>query len=169
MHDAELRTVAQDNRLTALFKDGIDYIRAHHILAGKPGFRLPAIDANKRFAEVDLLNKLPRERTDHTFAALLVDSTEQNDLPGRLFKQMRNIAADGDDGNIAALGKRTGEKGVATAVFDKYRLTGVDQLCGARSQFTFDREMGHHTGFDIFAIQRYGETMSPAQIALLFQ
>ena len=118
---------------------------------------------------MDLLNKLAGQWANHTFAALLIDPAQQDHFSRRLFQQMRNIAADGDDGDIAALGQRAGEQGVAAPVLDKHRLSGRNARCGPRSQLSLNGEVGHHAGFHIFAIQRNGEAVSTTQVALLLE
>ncbi len=82
---------------------------------------------------------------------------------------MRDIAADGDDSYIAALGKRTGEQGVAAPVFDKYRFPGRNERSGPRSQLSLNGEVGHHAGFHIFTIQRNGEAVGTPQVALFLE
>ena len=58
MNHVEFRAIAEHNRFTALFKHRVDHVSTHHIPSGKSGFSLPAVNANKGLAEVDLLNKL---------------------------------------------------------------------------------------------------------------
>lgn len=67
MYSTKFRAVSQDYRL-ALFSTGIDHIGTHHIATGKPSFRLPAINTNKCFAEMHLLDALACQRANHTFA-----------------------------------------------------------------------------------------------------
>ncbi len=152
-----------------LLQNGVNHVRTHHIATGKAGFRLPAIDPDKGFTEMHLLDELAGQWANHTFTAFLVNPAQQDHLSRRLFQQMGDIAADGDDGDIAAFGQGARQQGVAATVFDKYRFAGIHQRRGAAGQFTLNGEMGHHAGFDIFTVQWDGVAMGTAQIALLLQ
>lgn len=67
MYSTKFRAVGQDYRLALFFQHGIDHIGTHHIATGKPSFRLPAINTNKCFAEMHLLDALACQRANHTF------------------------------------------------------------------------------------------------------
>ena len=56
VYGAKLRAVGQHNRFTAFFQYGVDDIGAHHIPTGKTGFRLPAVNPNKRLG---LISQIP--------------------------------------------------------------------------------------------------------------
>ena len=169
MNRAEFRAVAENNRFTVLFQHGVNHIRTHHIATGKAGFCLPAIDPDEGFAEMHLLDELAGQRAHHAFTAFLVNPAQQDHLSRRLFQQMGDIAADGYDGDIAAFGEGARQQGVAAAVFDEYRFAGAHQRRRPAGQFTFNGEMGHHAGFNIFTVQWDCIAMGAAQIALLFQ
>ena len=73
MYSTKFRAVSQDYRLALFFQHGIDHIGTHHIATGKPSFRLPAINTNKCFAEMHLLDALACQRANHTFAFFLAE------------------------------------------------------------------------------------------------
>lgn len=52
---------------------------------------------------------------------------------------------------------------------DKDRLAVVDLSGGVLRQPLLEREVGHHAGVDVVALQRHGGAMYPLQIAALFQ
>ena len=128
MYSTKFRAVSQDYRLALFFQHGIDHIGTHHIATGKPSFRLPAINTNKCFAEMHLLDALACQRANHTFAFFLVHATEQNDFTRRVFQQMRDVAADRDDSGIfLLLAQSPGEQGIAATIFDKDGFARLNQ------------------------------------------
>ncbi|STI76245.1 Uncharacterised protein [Escherichia coli] len=58
MYSTKFRAVSQDYRFALFFQHGIDHIGTHHIATGESSFRLPAINTNKCFAEMYLLDAL---------------------------------------------------------------------------------------------------------------
>ncbi|STE50977.1 Uncharacterised protein [Escherichia coli] len=68
MYSTKFRAVSPGLSLRTLFQHGIDHIGTHHIATGKSSFRLPAINTNKCFAEMHLLDALACQRANHTFA-----------------------------------------------------------------------------------------------------
>ncbi len=77
MYSTKFRAVSQDYCFALFFQHGIDHIGTHHIATGESSFRLPAINTNKCFAEMYLLDALACQRANHTFAFFLVHATEQ--------------------------------------------------------------------------------------------
>ncbi len=76
-----VRTIASHS----FSQHGIDHI-GRHIATGKSSFRFPAINTNKCFAEMHLLDALACQRANHTFAFFLVHATEQNNFTRRVFQ-----------------------------------------------------------------------------------
>ena len=105
------RAVSQDYRFSLFFQHGIDHIGTHHIATGKSSFRLPAINTNKCFAEMHLLDALACQDANHTFAFFLIHATEQNHFTRRVFQQMRDVAADRDDSDIFFCSPKSGRVG----------------------------------------------------------
>ncbi len=68
---------------------------------------------------MDLLDVLTGQRADHAFTFFLVNTAQQDHLAARLFKQMRDIATDSDNGHVLLVGKRARQEGITAAVFNK--------------------------------------------------
>ena len=64
MYSTKFRAVSQDYRFALFFQHGIDHIGTHHIATGESSFRLPAINTNKCFAEMHLLDALACQRAN---------------------------------------------------------------------------------------------------------
>ena len=118
---------------------------------------------------MNLLDILTGQRAYHAFTFFLVNTAQQNHLTARLFEQVRDIAADGDDGNVFLIGKRARQKGIAAAVFNKDGLAVVHQGRGKFRQFTFERVVIHHARLHVIAVQRDSISVRATQVALFFQ
>ena len=128
MYSTKFRAVSQDYRFALFFQHGIDHIGTHHIATGKSSFRLPAINTNKCFAEMHLLDALACQRANHTFAFFMVNATQQNNFTRRVIQQKREVSADRDDSDIfLLLAQSPGEQGIAAAIFDKDGFARLNQ------------------------------------------
>ncbi len=82
---------------------------------------------------------------------------------------MRDKTAYGNQRNFLLLSQRPRQQGVGTAVLDKHRFAIVDKRAGEIREPPLEREIVHHAGFHVVAVERYSKAVSAAQIALLFE
>lgn len=94
---AEFRAVAQHNGFALFSSTATTSAR----IMSRPvaGFALPAVNADKCLAKVCLLNALALRPT---MLSLRFDKYRPAESPRPAFRVMRDIAAHGDDGDIAA-------------------------------------------------------------------
>ncbi len=164
---AELRGVGQDDILRPLGQHRIDHLGPHHVAPGKTGIGMETVDADKGLTEMDLLDTLTCQRADHRLATLLVHPPHQDDIAVGLLEEVGDIGADGDQGDVLALGQVARQQGISTAAFDENGLPILNQRGGIGGQLLLQGEVNPHTRIDLFALfafQGGGETVYPLEV-----